>query len=89
MAVAAGSWEPAPLEPVSLHSQSVTLCRQPESSIVIITLPRAKLFHEEPEAGILHIRICAVVRNFPSAAHSLYAQAFVFQSAETKARSER
>ena len=40
----------------SLHSYSVTLCRQPGSSIA--TPSRAKLFHEEPEAGNLHIRDC-------------------------------
>src|SRR5438132_1445028 len=34
-----------------LHSYSVTLCRQPGSSIA--TPSRAKLFHEEPEAGKL------------------------------------
>jgi F420H(2)-dependent quinone reductase len=34
----------------------VILCRQPGSSIA--TPSRAKLFHEEPEAGNLHIRNC-------------------------------
>jgi len=42
--------------PGSRHFESVTLCRQPGSSIA--TPSRAKLFHEEPDAGILHIRIC-------------------------------
>jgi hypothetical protein len=40
----------------SLRSESVTHCRQPGSSIA--TPSRAKLFHEEPEAGKLHIRDC-------------------------------
>jgi hypothetical protein len=40
----------------SLHFYTVTLCRQPGSSIA--TPSRAKLFHEEPEAGNLHIRDC-------------------------------
>ena len=38
------------------RGSSVTLCRQPGSSIA--TPSRAKLFHEEPEAGNLHIRHC-------------------------------
>ena len=40
----------------SPRSESATPCRQPGSSIA--TPSRAKLFHEEPEAGKLHIRDC-------------------------------
>src|ERR1700687_5124971 len=40
----------------SPRSESVTPCRQPGSSTA--THSRAKLFHEEPEAGKLHIRDC-------------------------------
>src|SRR5262245_19558769 len=40
----------------SLHSSSAALCQRLELSIG--TPPRARLSHEEPEAGNLHIRVC-------------------------------